>query len=242
VAADRRAAVSGSLRVVADDRALARRAAEWLVEATRAAVAARGTCSVALAGGTTPRATYEVLATSALARALPWGAIEWSFGDERAVPFDHPDSNYRLAAETLFAGRPEAFDRARRMPADAADAEAAATAYGLLLPDPLDVVLLGMGEDGHTASLFPGSPALEERDRRVVAVEAPKPPSRRMTVTAPVVESAREVLVLVSGEAKAEALARALEGPLDVRAVPAQLARGRTWIVDAAAASRLAPR
>lgn len=234
--------MSAGLRVVPDERALARRAAEWLVETTRAAVAARGACSVALAGGTTPRATYEVLATSALARALPWGAISWYFGDERAVPFDHPDSNYRLAAETLFAGRKEALERARRMPADAADAEAAAAAYGLLLPDPLDVVLLGMGEDGHTASLFPGSPALEERERRVVAVDAPKPPPRRMTVTPPVVESAREVLVLVSGEAKAEALAHALEGPLDVRAVPAQIARGRSFIVDAAAAGRLSPR
>jgi len=240
VAAARRPAVSADLRVVPDDRALARRAAEWLVEKAWAAVAARGACTVALAGGTTPRAAYEVLATSALAGALPWGATFWYFGDERAVPFDHPDSNYRLASETLFAGRPEALDRARRMPADAADADAAARAYGLLLPDPIDVLLLGLGEDGHTASLFPGSPALEERAARVVAVTAPKPPSRRMTITAPVIESAREVLVLVSGEAKAEALARALEGPLDVRSTPAQLARGRTWIVDATAASRLA--
>ena len=231
--------MSADLRVVPDDRALARRAAEWLVEKARAAVAARGACAVALAGGTTPRAAYEVLATSALARALPWGAIDWYFGDERAVPFDHPDSNYRLASETLFAGRPEALDRARRMPADAADADAAAREYGRLLPDPLDVVLLGMGEDGHTASLFPGSPALEERSERVVAVTGPKPPHRRLTLTPAVIESARDVLVLASGAGKAEALARALEGPLDVSALPIQLARAGTWIVDAPAASRL---
>jgi 6-phosphogluconolactonase len=226
--------------VVRDERALARRAAEWLVERTRAAVAARGGCAVALAGGSTPRATYEVLGTSALAAAVPWGAIDWFFGDERAVPFDHPESNYRLAAETLFDGRPEALSRAWRMPADAKDAAAAAQAYGQLLPDPLDVVILGMGEDGHTASLFPGSPALDVRDARVVPVTGPKPPFQRMTITPGVIEEARDVLVLVAGAGKAQALARALEGPPDVRGVPIQLARGRTFIVDVPAASALA--
>jgi len=226
--------------VVPDERALARRAAEWLLERMRAAVAARGGCSVALAGGGTPRGTYEVLATSALAAAVPWGAIDWFFGDERAVPFDHPESNYRLAAKTLFAGRPEALARAWRMPADAADAEVAAQTYGQLLPEPLDVVILGMGEDGHTASLFPGSPALDVRDARVVPVTGPKPPLRRMTVTPPVIEGARDVLVLVAGLGKAATLARALEGPHDVRAVPIQIARERTFIVDEGAASALA--
>ena len=230
----------GRLVVVPDPPALARRAAEWVVERTRAAVASRGSCSVALAGGSTPRATYEVLGTSALAAALPWAAIEWFFGDERAVPPDHPDSNYRLATETLLAGRPEALARARRMPADAADPVLAARAYGQILPDPLDVVLLGMGEDGHTASLFPGSPALDERLERVVPVTGPKLPLRRMTITPGVVEAARDVLVLVAGEGKAAMLARALDGPLDVRSVPVQLARGRTFVVDAAAASALA--
>ena len=234
--------MSPRLLVVPDSRALARRAAEWLVERARAAVAAQGTCAVALAGGTTPRATYEVLATSALAAALPWGAVDWYFGDERAVPPDDPESNSRMAAEALGAGRPEVLARIHRMAADAADPDAAAREYGRLLPDPLDVVLLGMGEDGHTASLFPGSPALEERSRRVVAVTGPKPPHRRLTLTPAVIESARDVLVLASGAGKAETLARALEGPLDVRALPVQLARGGTWIVDAAAASRLAPR
>jgi 6-phosphogluconolactonase len=231
--------VSPRLVVVPDGRALARRAAEWVVERTRAAVAARGTCAVALAGGTTPRAGYEVLATSALARAVPWGAIDWYFGDERAVPPDDPDSNYRMAVEALFAGRADLVDRVHRMPADAAFPEAAAREYGRLLPDPLDVVLLGMGEDGHTASLFPGSPALEERAERVAAVTGEKPPHRRMTITPPVIARAREVLVLVSGANKARGLALVLEGPIDVKALPVQLARGRTWLVDAAAASGL---
>jgi 6-phosphogluconolactonase len=99
-----------------------------------------------------------------------------------------------------------------------------------------------MGEDGHTASLFPGSPALDERLERVAAVVGPRPPHRRMTVTPPVIESARDVLVLVSGPGKAQTLARVLEGPPDVRALPAQIALGGTWIVDAAAAGRLARR
>jgi len=231
--------VRPGLVVVPDARALARRAAERIVELTRAAVAERGHCAVALAGGSTPRATYEVLGTSALGAAVPWAAISWYFGDERAVPADHPESNYRSARETLFADRPEAFARVRRMAADAADLERAARDYAQLLPDPLDLLLLGIGEDGHTASLFPGSAAACERSARVVVVTGPKPPNPRLTVTPPVIETAREILVLVSGAGKAEALVGALEGPLDVTAVPAQLARRGTWIVDREAASRL---
>lgn len=227
------------LLVVPDARALARRAAERILEWTRAAVAERGRCSVALAGGGTPRATYEVLGTSALAAALPWGAIDWYFGDERAVPPDHPESNYRAVREALFANRPESLERVHRMPAEAKDLEQAARDYGDRLPDPLDLMLLGIGEDAHTASLFPGSPVLGERSARVAVVSGPKPPNPRLTVTPPVIEAAREILVLVSGAGKAEALVRALEGPLDVTAVPAQLARRGTWIVDVAAAAGL---
>jgi 6-phosphogluconolactonase len=228
--------------VVPDARALARRAAERIVESVRRAVAARGTSAVALAGGETPRPVYETLAGSALADAMPWGAVEWYFGDERAVPADDPQSNHRMVRETLFASRPEALAHLHRMPADADDAAAAAAAYGRLLPDPLDLVLLGMGEDGHTASLFPGSPALDERDARVVPVTGQKPPFRRMTITPPVIASAREVLVLVTGASKAETLARALGGPLEVKALPVQLARHRTWFVDKAAARLLEER
>jgi 6-phosphogluconolactonase len=231
--------VKPGLVVVPDARALARRAAERILEAVRGAVAERGRCSVALAGGSTPRATYEVLGSSALAAALPWPAVDWYFGDERAVPPDHAESNYRAAVETLFAGREQALASVNRMPGDAADLEAAAREYGERLPEALDLLLLGMGEDGHTASLFPGSPALAERSARVVVVTGPKPPNPRLTVTPPVIEAARATLVLVSGAGKADALARALEGPLDPGSTPAQLARGGTWIVDRAAAERL---
>ncbi len=176
---------------------------------------------------------------SALAAAVPWAAIDWYFGDERAVPPDHAESNYRAARETLFANRPEALARVNRMPGEAADLEQAARDYGELLQDPLDVLLLGMGEDGHTASLFPGSPALRELSARVVVVTGPKPPNPRLSITPPVIEAAREILLLASGVGKAEAIARALAGPLDVTAVPAQLARRGTWIVDREAAGRL---
>ena len=101
----------------------------------------------------------------------------------------------------------------------------------------LDLLLLGLGEDGHTASLFPGSPALAERSARVVVVTGPKPPNPRLSITPPVIEAARAILVLVSGAGKAKALARALEGPPDVTAVPAQLARRGAWIVDREAAA-----
>jgi 6-phosphogluconolactonase len=233
--------VKPDLVVVPDARALARRAAERILEAVRAAVRERGRCSVALGGGSTPRATYEVLGSSALAAALPWRAVDWYFGDERAVPPDHAESNYRAAVETLFASRPEALESVHRMPGDATDLEAAAREYGQRMPEALDLLLLGMGEDGHTASLFPGSPALAERSARVVVVTGPKPPNPRLTVTPPVIGAARATLVLVSGEGKAEALARALEGPPDPASTPAQLARGGTWIVDRAAAERLGP-
>jgi 6-phosphogluconolactonase len=232
--------VSPGLVVVPDARALARRAAERILELVRAAVAERGCCSVALAGGSTPRATYEVLGGSALASALPWGAVDWYFGDERAVPPDHAESNYRAAVETLFASRPEALARVHRMPGDAADLEAAARAYGDGLPERLDLMLLGIGEDGHTASLFPGSTALAERAARIAVVTGPKPPNPRLTVTPPVIESARQLLVLASGEGKAAAVARALEGPPDVVAVPAQLVRAAAWLVDRDAGRLLA--
>lgn len=225
--------------VEADARGIAERAAKWIAERLCAAVAERGSASVALSGGSTPRATFEILGGSPFASVVPWGQVVWFFGDERAVPPNHPDSNYKMALETLFALRRGKRDQVLRMPAEAVDAELAAREYGRLLPDPLDLVILGMGEDGHTASLFGGSPALDEREARVVIVTGPKPPFRRMTVTPRVVESAREVLVLVSGNAKAAMVARALEGPVDIHAVPVQLARARTWILDRDAASDL---
>jgi 6-phosphogluconolactonase len=226
--------VSGRLVVVPDAEELARTGADVLARLIATAANERGACSVALAGGSTPRPVYAALAKDP---RLPWDRVDWYFGDERAVAPDHPESNWRLAAESLFRARPGGEVRAHRMEADAADLDGAARRYGRALPARLDVLVLGMGPDGHVASLFPGSPALAESVERVVAVTGPKPPNPRLTLTPPVIAGAREIVVLVAGAEKAAMVARALDGPADAKSVPARLAREGTWIVDQAAAA-----
>jgi 6-phosphogluconolactonase len=170
---------------------------------------------------------------------VPWQQVHVYFGDERAVPPDDPESNFGMARETLLARVPVPETQIHRMHAEASDVEAAARTYEELLPARFDLVLLGIGEDGHTASLFPGSSAVTEQTRRVLFVTGPKPPPRRLTITPPVIAAARATLVLAAGAAKAEAVARALEGADDVIACPAQLARAGYWMLDRAAAAEL---
>ncbi len=229
--------------IIAEDAAdLARVGARRIARAAREAVNSRGHCSLVLAGGGTPRSIYEKLRLLPDPEGLPWGEIDFYFGDERCVPPDDSESNYRMARETLLSHPRCTEEQVHRMEAERQDREEAAAAYAQLLPDPLDVLLLGMGPDGHTVSLFPGSSALEERRKRVVAVQGPKPPPWRLTITPPVISSARAVLVLAAGKAKAAVLARALNGPLDATGLPVQLARHGIWIVDRAATSELKER
>lgn len=179
--------------------------------------------SVMLAGGTTPRAAYERLAEgrSNLDR------IDFYFGDERAVPADHADSNYRMAKTALFDKAKVPAAHIHRMRGEAEDLDEAAAEYAKALPPRIDLLLLGMGEDGHTASLFPNAPKLPE-GVKVVSVVGSKPPPRRLTITPVVIDSAREVLVLVTGDGKAEALSRAVLGDWNPEALPIQWAhRGR---------------
>ncbi len=196
------------------------------------------TISLALAGGSTPRAMHEKLALL----DLPWSRLEIFFGDERCVPADSADSNYRMAKESLLDRVPIARERVHRMPGELADHDAAARAYEAVLPPSIDVLVLGIGEDGHTASLFPGAAALAERGRRVLPVVGPKPPPHRLTVTPPVVEAARNIVVLAAGAGKAEPVQRALEGAWGPLQTPAQLAREGLWILDPGAATKLALR
>jgi len=227
--------------IVAKDRAELRRlAAELLARKIQASIQARGRCTLALSGGSTPGPVYEELGESDLSRKISWSQLEIYFADERAVAVDHPDSNYRLVKDTLLRSHPEVLGQVFRMPADAPDRDQAARRYARKLPDPLDLLVLGMGPDGHTASLFPGSPALDEREQRVVAVTAPKPPPERMTITPAVIDRARAIVVIAAGAEKAAVLARALAGEPDPKAVPAQLARRGTWVVDQDAAGPLA--
>ena len=184
--------------------------------------------TVALAGGSTPRRLYERLATC----DFPWPETEIFFGDERCVPPDHPDSNYRMASEALLSKVPA---NVHRMPGETCDAEAyeeeLRQVFGAGLPK-FDLVLLGLGEDGHTASLFPGDPALEEKQRWVVRVE--RPDHSRLTLTPPVLSAAQVALFLVSGAAKREALQRLRDGD----DIPAALVQAKRVVIlaDEAAA------
>jgi 6-phosphogluconolactonase len=222
-------------RIVCDSKDLPGRAAARIALELTKAIGERGRASLALAGGTTPKATYEALA----GLPLEWELVDIFFGDERCVPADDADSNYRMAKAALFDRITIPTHRIHRMQGELADREAAARAYEAELPPRLDVVVLGIGEDAHTASLFPGSPALLEEQRLVLPVTGPKPPPERLSVTPPVLRAARLCVVLGSGAGKAEPVRRALKEPLDITSTPIQLARDGVWFLDQAAASAL---
>lgn len=224
-----------SSTIVASDE-LARVAAQWIADRLRDELAVgKKRASLALAGGTTPKEVHEALARE----SVPWEKVHVFFGDERCVPPDHPDSNYRMAKESLLDRVPIPPENVHRPRAETSDRDGAARAYEEELPDTLDVIVLGIGEDGHTASLFPGSDALAEGTRRYVPVVGPKPPPERLTMTPVVIGAANAVIVLAKGEGKAQAVARALEGDWDPTTTPAQLARNAYWVLDTAAAGAL---
>jgi 6-phosphogluconolactonase len=221
---------------IVDTAELPARAAERIANLLRVAAQAHGRACFAVAGGTTPRAVHEALASL---RNIPWDRVHVFFGDERCVPPDHPDSNYRMAKESLFDRVAIPAAQIHRPAAELPDQDAAARAYEAILPPALDLVVLGIGEDGHTASLFPGSPAMNERKRLCIPVVGPKPPPERLTLTPPALEAARSIVMLAVGAGKAEPVARALTGSWDPSGTPAQLARRGAWFLDRAAASTL---
>lgn len=191
--------------------------------------------SLMLAGGSTPRNVYRELAR---VRGMPWHSIDVWFGDERAVPPDHPESNFAMAKETL---APLGLDPAaiHRMKAESSDLHQAARDYENALPDAIDILLLGVGTDGHTASIFPGSPLLAVNDRDVAVAEGPVPPHTRMTITPRVIQRAHARIVMAAGASKADAVARALAPDANPNVCPAALARIGTWLLDRDAASHL---
>jgi len=232
-----------------DPEALAREAAQRFIYLAREAVDSRGRFSIALSGGSTPAALYKLLAEEPYRAKIPWTQVHLFWGDERCVPPDHPDSNYQLANETLITHVPIPPANVYRVRGEL-EPELAARAYEKTLQDffcgprtRFDLVLLGLGSDGHTASLFPGSDALYERERLAVAVEAryQDRPVHRVTLTLPVINSARQVLFLVIGSAKAGIVQAVLEGPEGH--LPAQQVRPTAghlvWMIDSEAASQL---
>jgi 6-phosphogluconolactonase len=228
------------LTVVPEPAGVTRPAAEWLRAGIAAAIRAHGGCAIGLAGGRTPEPVYRELARAA---DIDWTRMSVFFSDERAVPPDHPENNYRMVRSALLSRVPIPAGRVHRMEAERPDRDAAALEYERRLPAALDILVLGIGPDGHTASLFPGSAALDERRRLVLPVVGNKAPADRMTITPPVIEAARSLTVIATGADKAVMVARALEGPLAPKEVPAQLARRGAWFLDRAAAALLtAPR
>ena len=237
----------GEVRVYESADEVARAGADEVARTVSGVLADHGRAFVALAGGNTPKATYKLLATPAWRDRVEWPRIEIFFGDERCVPPDHPDSNYRMAREALLDHVPLAADHVHRIAGERAPAEAAAayetvlrrvTGASLDSPPVLDLVLLGMGPDGHTASLFPGTPVLDERQALAAAVYVAKLDSWRVTLTVPVLSAASHVLVSVVGADKAEAFAQAMLDPPGT--VPVQLvdAGEMRWLVDRAAAQK----
>lgn len=234
-----------TLIILPNPDALAQEAAVRFVELAREAIAQRGRFVAALAGGSTPRATYSLLTREPFASDVDWSRVHLFWGDERCVSPDHPKSNYRMARETLLDYVPIPSENVHRIPGELAPTRAAAvyarelTAF-LAPRDRFDLVLLGLGEDGHTASLFPGSPVLEERAQVVAAVYAEHLQSWRVTLTLSPINAARHVVFLVSGAAKEKALARVRAG----EPLPAGLVRPTrgplTWLVDRDAAGELA--
>lgn len=226
-----------------DSPAVAAAAADRFVATLGRAIDERAIARVALSGGGTPTQVYPLLLEPRRRDALDWSRVEFFWGDERAAPPDHPESNFGVAYGMLLSQlrgvRP---DRIHRMPAEAEDRDAAALSYeseirlafgirGEELAE-FDLIWLGMGPDGHTASLFPGSEALEEDDRWVVPTWAPGPSQWRMTLTLPILNAGRDVIFVVTGADKADAFARVREGDRDL---PAGRVSGDAveWLVDA---------
>jgi 6-phosphogluconolactonase len=223
-----------------------------VVEAAKEAVTVRGRFTIALSGGSTPKSLYNLLATNAKS-VLPWDRMFFFWGDERHVPPTDPESNYRMAEQTMLSKIPVAAGNVFRIPAENPDAAAAAEAYQKTLQkffalEPgqwpcFDLILLGLGPDGHCASLFPGTAALQEKSRLVVANWVEKFKTYRITFTLPVLNAARSVVFLISGTDKADALRAVLESNAPGEQYPSKLVRpedGRlVWLVDRAAASGL---
>ncbi|CAN5659952.1 6-phosphogluconolactonase [soil metagenome] len=237
--------ITPEIKVLLDPAEVAHDGARRFVELSEAAIELTGRFSVALSGGSTPRAMYELLASPQYQTQIDWPNIDVFFGDERCVPPDDAQSNYRMAREALLSKVPIPGDNVYRMRGEASDPNDAAKEYGEMLKEKfadggVDLVYLGMGGDGHTASLFPRTAALGELKHRCVANHVPQMDSWRITLSALFVNRARDVIVMVTGADKSARLRQVLEGPREPERRPIQLIQPSSgkiaWLIDPAAA------
>jgi 6-phosphogluconolactonase len=242
--------LSGKLIIFDNASEVARAAADRLIEIALAAIGERGRFAVALAGGSTPKRAYELLASDDFKDRLDWSKVHIFFGDERCVPPDDAESNYRMVNEAMLsriAIPPENIHRMQGMGDAVANARLYEDELRTYFNDAewpaFDLVLLGMGDDGHTASLFPGSPALKQQEAWVAANWVEKFKAYRITLTAPAINHAAHVIFLVTGESKAERLAEVLTGERAPERLPSQSIEpvGGTleWLADKAASERI---
>lgn len=225
-------------QVLASTAEVAEVAARIVCDAAARAIADHDRFRIAFPGGRTPRALLERLTREPYHEAIDWSRVQVLQVDERAVPPDHVDSNYRLLREALLDPLGPDGPLTRRMQAESPDPAQAARDYGEELREPLDLVVLGMGEDGHIASLFPGSPLLVENEARVAVVEdSPKPPARRLTLLPRALREAGAVLVLVTGADKRAAVRAALASQGDPMRAPSRLLPHAIWLLDRDASS-----
>jgi 6-phosphogluconolactonase len=233
----------GRIEILPDPLALARHVAGWM---TAAAGVGTGPFRVSLSGGSTPKALYGLLASDEFHGRFAWKRVSWYWGDERFVPYDHPESNYRMIREAMLSKAPVPPENIHPVPCDGTPDEAALryervlqAHYGAAVLDPakplFDITLLGLGSDGHTASLLPGEPVLEERKRWVAPVSHGRP-EVRITMTYPAIESSRRVAFLLAGKEKSAIFSAIRAGASKVPAARVRPVGELIWFVDRAAA------
>ena len=240
-----------SVKIYSDIDTLSQEAARYVVRVASESITTHGRFTLALAGGSTPKKLYGLLASEPYRDQINWALTEIFWSDERCVPPDSEDSNYHLAQEVLLSKVPISAAQIHRMPADADDHDQASLTYiqeiqrifGTNGIPSFDLLQLGMGPEGHTASLFPHQASLHEQTRLIMPVTVPKPPPPRLTFTPLLLNAAAHILFLVTGQDKADALQAVLEGEYNPDEYPAQIIRPTqgevTWMLDPAAASKL---
>ena len=240
-----------SIAIYPDTETLSQEAAQYIVRVAQEAIASHRRFTIALSGGSTPKKLYALLAEEPYRSQIDWSLVDIFWSDERCVPPSDSESNYLMAQQVLLSKIPIPANQVHRMPADQSDRDAASYAYTLEMQQTIgsesvpsfDLIQLGMGPEGHTASLFPGQASLHEQQRLVMPVTVPKPPPPRLTFTPRLLNAASHVLFLVTGAEKQDAVKAVLEGEFQPDEYPAQIVQPTkgevTWMLDTSAAGKL---